>query len=36
MKKSMNAIVHSCSCCNILARQGCSNNIQKNGMYYTI
>ena len=24
-------IITSCSCCNILARQGCSNNIQKNG-----
>ena len=29
--KSTMAIVHSCSCCNVLARQGCSNNIQKNG-----
>ena len=23
--------ISSCSCCNVLARQGCSNNIQKNG-----
>ena len=31
MKKSTTSIVHSCSCCNVLARQGCSNNILKNG-----
>jgi hypothetical protein len=23
--------ISSCSCCNILMKQGCSNNIQKNG-----